>query len=83
MKTMTCAQMGGECDTAIHAETHEEMINKGMAHLDEAHPEMAATIKAMPKDDPAMVAWNEKFTTDFEATPHATEAAATETTDAK
>jgi hypothetical protein len=51
------------------ADTQEEMMGKGMAHLEEAHPEMAAGIKAMPKDDPAMLAWGEKFAKDWEETP--------------
>jgi hypothetical protein len=61
--------MGGMCDEAITAETPEEMLSKGMAHLETAHPEMAASIKAMPKDDPAMLAWSEKFMADWAATP--------------
>ncbi len=69
MKTMTCAQMGGPCDTAITAETEDEMMAKGMAHLESAHPEMAAKVKATPKDDPMMVAWGEKFHADWAAAP--------------
>jgi predicted small metal-binding protein len=69
MKTMTCAMMGGPCDAAITAETKEEMMSKGMAHLEAAHPEMAAKVKATPKDDPMMVAWNEKFEADWAAAP--------------
>lgn len=69
MKTMTCAQMGGMCEAAMTAETSDEMMTKGMAHLEEAHPEMAATVKAMPKDDPKMVEWSEKFMKDWEAAP--------------
>lgn len=69
MKTMTCAQMGGMCDTAIHAETKEEMMGKGMEHLDAMHPEMAESVRNMPKEDPMMVAWVEKFNADWDATP--------------
>ncbi len=69
MKTMTCAQMGGMCDTAVSAETKDEMMAKGMEHLDAAHPEMAATVKSMAHDDPMMVAWVEKFNADWEAAP--------------
>ena len=71
MKTLTCAQMGGPCDVAISATTTDEMMTKAMAHLESAHPEMAATVKAMPKDDPKMVAWNEKFNADWAAAPEA------------
>ncbi len=69
MKTMTCAQMGGPCEEKIQGATQEEMMNNGMMHIEAAHPEMAADIKAMAKDDPKMVEWSNKFTTDFAATP--------------
>ena len=69
MKTMTCAQMGGPCETAVTGSTPEEMMSNGMQHIEQAHPEMAAGIKAMPKDDPKMVAWNEKFMKDWAAAP--------------
>lgn len=69
MKTMTCAQMGGECDAKITGSTADEMIANGMKHLEEAHPKMAADIKATPMTDPMMVAWSKKFQEDFEAAP--------------
>lgn len=69
MKTMTCKELGGPCDVAITASDKNDMMNKGMAHMEEAHPEMAADIKAMPKDDPKMIEWNQKFDADFEASP--------------
>jgi predicted small metal-binding protein len=67
MKTMTCKDMGGMCDHAMSANTAEEMMSKGMAHLEEAHPEMAANIKAMPEDHPMMIKWNTKFMADWTA----------------
>jgi predicted small metal-binding protein len=69
MKTMTCKEMGGMCDTKVSGSTPDEMMGNGMTHMETAHPEMAADIKAMPKDDPKMVAWNEKFTADWAAKP--------------
>ena len=69
MKKMTCAQLGGMCDMELTANTSDEMMGVGMKHLEAAHPEMAADIKAMPKDDPKMVAWGEKFMKDWAATP--------------
>lgn len=69
MKTMTCAQMGGQCEEAISGSTVDEMMGNGMKHLEEAHPQMAADIKATPMDDPGMVAWSEKFQKDFDALP--------------
>ena len=71
MKTLTCAQMGGMCDETVTAETQDEMMSRGMAHLEAAHPEMAATVKAMPHDDPTMVARGEKFKKDWKAAPEA------------
>ena len=69
MKTMTCAQMGGMCDAAMTAATPEEMMGEGMKHLESAHPEMAATVKATPKDDPMMVEWGQKFQKEWAAAP--------------
>ncbi len=69
MKTMTCAQMGGPCEAEITASSSDEMMSKGMEHLESTHPEMAADVKAMPKDDPKMVAWGEKFAQDWAAAP--------------
>ncbi|MDB5187721.1 MAG: hypothetical protein JWO50_241 [Candidatus Kaiserbacteria bacterium] len=69
MKTITCAQMGGMCDAEIKAETKDEMMAAGMAHLEEAHPEMAATVAAMAPTDPAMVKWTEDFDKTWESTP--------------
>ena len=59
--------MGGMCDTAITASSEEEMMQKGMQHLEEAHPEMAASVKAMPADDPLMIDWVEKFKATYAA----------------
>ena len=67
MKTMTCAQMGGPCDAKITGNTPDEMMANGMKHLEQSHPKMAADVKAAPKDDPMMVAWNKKFMEDWNA----------------
>ncbi|MDE2016044.1 MAG: DUF1059 domain-containing protein [Patescibacteria group bacterium] len=69
MKTMTCAQMGGMCETKISGSTPEELMANGMQHLESAHPQMAADVKAAPKDDPRMVEWSKKFKEDWENTP--------------
>ncbi len=69
MKTLTCAQLGGPCEEQLTAETKDEMMSKGMAHLESAHSEMAAQVKSMPKDDPAMISWNKKFEEDWESAP--------------
>jgi hypothetical protein len=69
MKKMTCRQMGGMCDEVITGSTPEEMIAHGMEHLKAAHPEMVASIEAMPKDDPLMVDWQKNFDEAWAAAP--------------
>ena len=69
MKTMTCSQMGGMCEHENKGATEHEMMMNGMQHLETAHPEMAAGVKAMAQDDPEMVKWVEKYHADYEATP--------------
>lgn len=60
--------MGGMCDAKVQGATEDEMMGNGMIHLEKAHPEMAATIKATSMDDPMMKEWGEKFHADYEAT---------------
>lgn len=64
---MTCSQMGGPCDAKFTGNTPEEILATAMKHLETAHPEMAAKVKATPKDDPMMVEWNKKFMRDWNA----------------
>ena len=71
MKTLTCAQMGGPCETNVSGSTEDEMMTNGMKHLEEAHPEMAADIKKMEPTDPAMASWIEKFKAEYAAAPEA------------
>ncbi len=40
-----------------------------MMHLEAMHPDMAADVKAMPKEDPKIVEWSNKFMADFAAAP--------------
>jgi len=53
----------------ITANSSDEMMTKGMAHLESAHPQMAADVKAAPKDDPKMIAWSKKFAEDWANAP--------------
>ncbi len=61
--------MGGMCDTMLSAPTYEEMIKVGMEHVKVAHPEMAASIESMAKDDPMMLAWEKNFKQTWDNTP--------------
>ena len=67
MKTMTCAQMGGTCDTSMTAATEAEMVQMGMDHVIAAHPEMKEKMDAMTQDEKD--AWAADFHAKWEATP--------------
>lgn len=59
MKKLTCRELGGPCDAEMTASTPQEMMQKGMEHVESAHPEMAAGIKQMSKEE------TDKWTADF------------------
>jgi len=73
MKTMTCRQLGGPCDTLIHGATSEEMMNAGAAHIssqnDEGHKQAVSMMEAARTDPAAAKAWGDKFEADFTTTP--------------
>lgn len=76
MKSMTCRQMGGPCDTAFQGATPDEVMNKGAAHVtemaqkgDQPHVEVLKMMDEMQKDPAGGKAWMEKFTADFAALP--------------
>jgi predicted small metal-binding protein len=71
MKKITCKEMGGDCDAVITAETAAEMMEKGKAHVMEAHAadasshaEIMEKMKAMTDEE--FVAWQTDFTQKFE-----------------
>lgn len=81
MKTMTCRQMGGPCDTPIHGNTPDEMIADGAMHVqaeatkgDVAHQDVLKMMGEMQTnpDTPENRAWTEKFMADFAAQPEDT-----------
>ncbi len=74
MKTMTCKQMGGPCDTPISGNTAEEMMNNGSSHIkemagkgDEEHKKVLMMMEEMQKNPESGKEWNEKFMKDFAA----------------
>ncbi len=73
MKTITCRAMGGPCDAAISAATAEEMMEKGMAHVqgadDEAHKAAVAAMAGMSDEQKA--GWAENVKEQFANAPHA------------
>lgn len=65
MKALKCSEMGGPatCDLEFKANTSEEMIGKGWAHIQEAHPDVAKNIMSNPKEvnDKWMAEFHAKF----------------------
>lgn len=70
MKTITCKAMGGPCDAKLSANSYDEIMKVGMAHMEKAHPDMAEKVKSMPKDDPMMVEWEKSFKKTWAETPN-------------
>lgn len=75
MKTMTCKQMGGPCDTAFTANTAEEMMKVGGEHLEEqkadpAHKAAYDMMVAAQTDANTRGQWIAKFQEDFAALPN-------------
>lgn len=69
MKQMTCPAMGGPatCTATLKGNTPEEMVADGMNHIETAHPDMAAQVKAMSKEDTEK--WFAEFKPKFDALP--------------
>jgi len=76
MKTMTCNQLGGACETKFQAETFEEIEKLSKQHGmemfekgDAAHLEAMNNIKNLMKSPEAMQAWFSERRKQFEALP--------------
>ncbi len=71
MKQTTCADMGGpsDCTTIITGNTPEEMVDNGMKHMQEAHPEMAAKVNDMSDEDKKK--WMDDFRAKYDDLPEA------------
>jgi predicted small metal-binding protein len=50
MKTMTCKQLGGPCELALHGDTADEVIKAQDAHLKDAVARGDATHEAALRD---------------------------------
>ncbi len=61
--------MGGPatCTTMFTGATAQEIVDSGMKHVAEAHPEMMADIKNMTPE--ATAKWMEEFHAKFDALP--------------
>lgn len=76
MKTMTCEQLGGACDTKFQAETFDEIAQKAQQHgmemleiQDPGHLEAMQRIQVLMQDPQAMNHWYEGKRKEFEALP--------------
>ena len=77
MKTMTCAQLGGACDTAFHAETFPEMAALSQAHArqmyaanDADHKTAMAAMAELMQQPAALQAWMSEKQQLFDSLPH-------------
>ena len=69
MKKIACAQMGGPatCNYMVTGETPEEMVQNGMKHVEQVHPDQAKDIKAMTGEETSK--WMDDFRKKFDALP--------------
>ena len=76
MKTMTCRQLGGACDTEFRASTFEEMAALSKKHGmemfqkgDEEHLKAMNEMKSLMQKPDTMREWFENKKKEFEALP--------------
>jgi hypothetical protein len=76
MKTMTCRQLGGPCDFALHAETADEVIKLQDQHLkervaggDDTHGGALKAMKGRWKHPVSGMSWYRNAKRDFAALP--------------
>jgi len=76
VKTMTCIQLGGACDTEFHANSFEEIAGMSKQHAmemfqkkDVAHLRAMNEMQELMKNPEAMKKWFENKKKEFEASP--------------
>ncbi|HUC01928.1 MAG TPA: DUF1059 domain-containing protein [Candidatus Paceibacterota bacterium] len=69
MKQVTCPSMGGPatCTTVFTGTAPEEVVAEAMKHVEAAHPDLAAQVKAMKPEETTK--WFEDFKAKFAALP--------------
>lgn len=71
MKTITCRQMGGPCDTAFTGSTPKEVMDQGAQHVmastDPDHMKVAEQMKTMSPEESA--GWNKMYEDLWASTP--------------
>jgi predicted small metal-binding protein len=76
MKTMTCRQLGGACDTEFHANSFEEIAEMSKQHgmemfqkNDQAHLKAMSEMQELMKKPEAMAEWFESKKNEFDSLP--------------
>lgn len=76
MKTMTCKQLGGACDTKLHGKSFEEIAQQSKNHVAEMfkansqpHLNAANAMGTLMKTPGGMEAWYESKRKEFETLP--------------
>jgi hypothetical protein len=76
MKTMTCRQLGGACDIALHGETADDVIKAQDKHLNEvvaggdaAHEQALKEMKGRWKHPIKGMGWYKDTKREFAALP--------------
>jgi predicted small metal-binding protein len=76
MKTMTCQQLGGACDLALHGDTADEVIKAQDRHLreaveggDTAHEQALREMKGRWKNPLKGMGWYRATKKEFAALP--------------
>ena len=67
MKTMTCKELGGECDEKLSAGSWDEMVTVMVKHVTENHPDVAKKMEEMHKEDPKR--WGRETKPKWDAAP--------------
>lgn len=67
MKTMTCKELGGQCDQELSAESWDEMVKVMTKHVMEKHPDVAKEMEKMHKQDPQK--WGKEMKPKWNAAP--------------
>ncbi len=67
MKTMTCKELGGVCDTKLSADSWNEIVDKMVEHVIKNHPDLAKDMEKMHNEDPKK--WGDTYRPKWDAAP--------------
>lgn len=69
MKQIICREMGGPetCSAIVTGNNPEEIVNNGMDHVRQAHPDLARNIQGMSREETDK--WMSEFKSKFDGLP--------------